>query len=157
MHKYDRYNAKRDAQWAKFIARLESTQRSYNGARIKRLRMDFLLQLFAQMPYEKMKEGIDGLNKLDWIVNDERAAHLKALHGTLVSLKSELDSRACGIVMPEDVKAGVDFQQQRGGVIYTAKISHGVSHMDLYDEVKKVLVPAFDSGKNPAYQVEVRH
>ncbi len=157
VYKYDKYNAKRDAQWAKFIARLESTQRSYNGAPNKRLRMDFLLQLFAQMQYEKIQAGIDGLNTLDWIVNDARAVQLKALQHTLESLKRELDSRACGIVMPEDIKAGVEFTKQRGGVAYTATVSHGVSHMDLYDEVKKVLVPAFDSGKNPAYQVEVRH
>ena len=157
VHRYDRYNAKRDAQWAKFISRLESTQRSYNGAPNKRLRMDFLLQLFAQMPYERIQVGIDGLNTLDWIVNDARAVQLQALQSTLESLKRELDSRACGIVMPEDVKAKVEFIKQRGGVAYTATVSHGVSHMDLYDEVKKVLTPAFDSGKNPAYHVEVRH
>lgn len=158
VHKYDRYYLKRDAQWAKFISKLESTQRQYNGARTKRLRMDFLLQLFAQMQqYEKIQDGINKLNKLDLVVNDSRAVHLKALQHTLESLKGELDGRSCGIVVPEDIKAGVEFLDQLGGVPYTALVSHGVSHMDFYDEVKKALVPAFDSGKNPGYHVEVRH
>jgi hypothetical protein len=157
VHKYDRYNGKREAEWAKFINRLEATQRRYNSKREMVVRMDFLLQLFAQMPYENIKDGIGGLNTLDWIINDSRAVQLKALKHTLESLKHELDTRACNIVVPEDIAAKVEFMKQRGGVGYTATVSHGVSHMNLYDEVKKALAPAFDSGKNPGYQVEVRH
>lgn len=157
IHRYDKYNQKRDAQWAKFISRLESTQRQYHGSPSKRLRMDFLLQMVAQMQYEKIKEVIDGLNTLDWIVNDSRATHLKALVATLTKLRSELDSRACGIVVPEDIAAGKGLMEQRGSVGYTAMVSHSVSHLDLYDEVKKELTPALSSGKKSEYQINLRH
>lgn len=157
IHKYDKYFNQREAQWAVFISRLEATQRQYHGSPTHRLRMDFLLQLLAQFDYAKIGEVIDGLGTLDWIVNDWRATHLKALRQTLINLRAELDRRACGIVVPADITAGKSILEQRGSVAYTAMVSHSLSHMDLYDEVKKALAPALDSGKNPAYQVEVRH
>ena len=157
IHKYDKYYRQREGQWAVFISRLEATQRRYHGSPSHRLRMDFLLQLLAQFEYAKIGEVIDGLGTLDWIVNDWRATHLQALRQTLINLRAELDRRACGIVVPADIKAGKSMVEQRGSIGYTAMVSHSLSHMDLYDEVKKALAPSLDSGKNPAYQVEVRH
>ncbi|MCK6588677.1 MAG: hypothetical protein L6Q76_13960, partial [Polyangiaceae bacterium] len=135
IHKYDKYFNQREAQWAVFISRLEATQRQYHGSPSHRLRMDFLLQLLAQFEYAKIGEVIDGLGTLDWIVNDWRATHLKALRQTLINLRAELDRRACGIVVPADIAAGKSILEQRGGIAYTAMVSHGLSHMDLYDEV----------------------
>lgn len=158
IHKYDKYYGQREQQWAVFISRLERTQRQYNGAPNSRLRMDFLLQLVAQLDYAKLKEVSDGLNKLDWIVNDRsRETHLRGLRQTLINLRAELDSRACGIVVPADIAAGKSLMEQRGSPAYTAMVSHSLSHMDFYEEVKKALAPALDSGRNPAYQVEVRN
>jgi hypothetical protein len=157
VHKYDAYFGKREGQWARFITRLESTQAAYYGSPTQRLRMDFLLQLIAQFDYAKITQVIDGLNTLDWIVNDSRATHLQALQRTLENLRTELNNRNAQIVVPADITAGKSLKDQRGGVVYTAWVSHSVSRVDLYDEVKKALAPAFDSGKNPSYRVELRH
>lgn len=152
---HDRYHRLREAQFSRFITRLEATQQSYAAAPTSRLRMELVLQLIAQFDYSGLAGAIDGLDKLDWVVNDAaREQPLRRLQRTLTALRAELDTRNARIVVEQD--RGKPPAEQRGSVVYLAFVSHSVSRADLWDEVRRALVPAFDSGRNPGYRVQPR-
>jgi hypothetical protein len=153
--KHDGYFMIRERQFARFISRAESLQAQYVGGGTQRIRMDLILLFLAQFEYlAALQAGIDKLNQLDYLINDARAAPLKALVATLTAYRDELNARRCDIVVPADLKKPL--KEQRGDVVYLAWVAHSVSRMDLYPEVREALIPAFGSGRNPAYKVAVK-
>jgi hypothetical protein len=153
--KYDKYFEQRERQFSRFITRAEALQLQYVASGSQRIRMDLILLFLAQFEYlAPLQAAIDKLDNLDYLINDDRAVQLQALVATLTAYRDELNARRCDIVVPADLSQPL--KEQRGGVVYLAWVAHSVSRQDLYPEVRDALIPAFGSGKNPAYKVSVK-
>lgn len=154
---HDHYNMLREREYARFIGRAEALQAQYVGGGSQKVRMEFLLLLVAQLPQIKYADwGVNILDGLDYIISDDSIeVPLKALVVTLKNYRDQFKARACNIVYPPHLEVK-DMEKQYGSLAYLAKVSHSVSRRDLYPEVRDALIPAFGSGKNPAYKVSVQ-
>lgn len=156
---YDPYSrAQKDRQYAKFITRAEQIQAQYVAGGSQRIRADLILLLIAQFDESKKVDKaalwVQGADIAFIAILKARSGFLASLSKTLMNYRAELIARRCDIVVSSE--AGLGMENQRGNIAYLAKKSHSISRQDLYPEVRDALIPAFGSGKNPAYKVSVQ-
>lgn len=142
----DPYNTRnKKANFDKFLSGVQGALRS-------RHLKEVLMRLFSQfIGADQIKEIMDKLNKLEWVVSGEEDTQIKLLGKTHLRIYRDLVLKYnANLVAASDLKT--DLAIRPGGIPYLATVSHSLSHTQFWPKVEKGLRSAFSSGINTGYQ-----